>query len=853
MEHPYPETALDSQPRRSWFSALWQDVRYGARVLRLNPAFTLVAVLSLALGIGANTAIFQLLDSVRMRTLAVQDAQELAVIQIHDRHWGSGRWNGRYATFTNALWEQIRDRQEGFSHIFAWGTTGWNLKTGGEALYARGTWVSGDYFNTLGVPALLGRVLNPSDDVRGCGAPGAVISYAFWQRQYGGDANIVGRKITLDGHPFEIVGVTPANFYGVEVGRSYDIAVPLCAEQLVNGENSIMDMKHGWWLAMMGRLKPGWSFDRATAQLKAISVPTLEATVPPVYPPDAVKHYMEYRFEAIPGGTGFSYLRRQYETPLWMLLAIAGLVLLIACANLANLLLARASAREREIAVRLALGASRGRLVRQLLTESLLLALFGAVLGAALAQALSRLLVNFLSTDTTRIVLDLGLDWRLLGFTAVLGVLTCLIFGLAPAVRATAGSPARVMNASGRGLTTTRERFSLRRALVVTQVALSLVLVVAALLFVRTLRNIMTLDAGFQRDGILVMNVDVSRLGLPKDQRMEYKRRLLDRVRALPGVLNAAEASMVPVSGSGWNQGVIAHGKRLGWTSNDANALLNRVGPAFFKTMGTPLVAGRDFDDQKDTATSPKVAIINQAFAKKYFPDENPVGKTFSLEVQRGDKEEVYEIVGITANWKYYDLKEDFEPIAVFPMTQDPRPDEGDEVMVRSDLALASLLTSLRHTVEQTNPNISINFTVFRTQLKDGLIRERMLATLSGFFGLLAAILATIGLYGVISYTVARRTNEIGIRMALGATPLKILAMVVREAAGMLAVGIVIGAGLALLAGRSATKLVYGLKPSDPVTMIAAAVVLAAVSVAASLLPARRAANLDPMVALREE
>jgi len=856
VEQTYNEpVTLGASARGGLLRGIWQDMRYGARVLRLNPAFAIVSILSLALGIGANTAIFQLLDSVRMRTLPVKDPQTLAIIQVHDRKWGSGRWTGRYATFTNALWEQIRDRQQSFSHIAAWGTTSWNLKTGGQMQYARGIWVSGDFFNTLGVPALLGRVFTPQDDIRGCGAPSAVISYSFWQRQYGGDPNVVGRKLTLEGHPFDVIGVTPASFYGVEVGRQYDIAAPICAEPLVNGENSILDMKHGWWLAMIGRLKPGVSFETATAQLMAISVPALEATVPPVYQPDAVKHYMEYRFEAVPGGTGFSSLRKSYETPLWMLLAIAGLVLLIACANLANLLLARASAREREIAVRLALGASRWRLVRQLLTESVLLAFSGAVLGILLAQSLSRVMVRFLSTENSRLFLDLAVDWRVLGFTIGLALLTCLIFGLAPAVRATGGSPARVMNASGRGLTSTRERFTLRRALVITQVALSLVLVVSALLFVRTLRNVMTLDAGFQRDGLLIMDVDASRLKLPKEQRLDYKRRLLDRVRAIPGVFSAAEVSITPVSGSGWNQDVLVNGKSFSDPKEGGNksSLLNRVGPGFFKAMGTPMIGGRDFDNSIDTATSPKVAIVNQEFVKQFLGGDNPIGKTFSLAVGRDEKQQVYEVVGLVRNMKYYDLKEDFQPIAVFPMTQDDKPDSYDEILVRSDLELSSLLSSLRRTVAETSPEINIDFHVFRNQLRDGLMRERMLATLSGFFGFLAAVLATVGLYGVISYTVIRRTNEIGIRMALGATPLRIMRMIVMEAGNLLLFGLGIGIVLSLLATRTAQKLLYGLKPHDALSLTIAAVLLAGVAIVASLLPARRASHLEPMTALREE
>jgi len=324
---------------------LWQDLKFGARLLRLNPGFAAIAMLSLALGIGANTAIFQLLDAVRLRTLPVKNPQELAVVRIDERKWSSGRFEGPYSDLTNAIWEQIRDRQEGFSGIFAWAADQFNLATGGEARYVRGNWVSGDYFRVLGEQPLLGRVFSVADDRRGCGAPGAVISYGFWQREFGGDTSALGRKITIEGHPFQIIGITSPSFYGVEVGRWYDVAVLICSEPVIRGEDSMYDMRHGWWLSAMGRLKPGWTLQRATAQLKASSPAILEATVPPVYKPDSVKKYMEYRFAAFSAENGFSNLRREYENPLWTLLAIAGLVLLIACANLANLMLARGSAR----------------------------------------------------------------------------------------------------------------------------------------------------------------------------------------------------------------------------------------------------------------------------------------------------------------------------------------------------------------------------------------------------------------------------------------------------------------------------------------------------------------------------
>lgn len=538
----------------------------------------------------------------------------------------------------------------------------------------------------------------------------------------------------------------------------------------------------------------------------------------------------------------------QYETPLWLLLAIAGLVLLIACANLANLMLARAGAREREIAVRLALGAARGRLVRQLLTESLLLAAGGALLGAALARGLSRVLINYLSDGNPRaIFVSLTTDWRVLSFTTALAILTCILFGLAPALKATSAPPARVMSLAGRSLTAARERFSLRRGLVVLQVALSLVLMFTALSFAGSLRKILTLDAGFQRDGLLVMDFDFTRLNLPAARRMPFAESLLERLRVLPGVDSVAETSVVPLGGSYWNNHVIVDGKVY-----DADVNMSRVSAGYFKTMGTPLLAGRDFDE-RDNFIAPRVVIVNQQFAHKIFGAENPVGRMFKIEVYKGEPMLEYQVVGLVKNTKYKDLREDFSPIAFYPQMQDGKPDPGTEVIVRSSLPLEPLLASLRRTVADFKPAVTIDFHVFDRQVKQTLLRERLLATLGGFFGALAVVLATIGVYGVIAYLVVRRTNEIGIRIALGATPARILTMVIYEAASLLAFGLAIGAVLALVSGKVAAKLLVGLKTHDAATLAAASLLLCAGAVSASLLPARRAARLEPTMALREE
>ena len=532
-----------------------QDLRYGARQLRLNPGFTAVAVLSLALGIGANTAIFELVDAVRLRSLPVRNPQELSYIDFQKGSARNGWFSTRSAKLTYKNWDLIRTQQQAFSDSFAWSASRFNLADRGEARYAEGLYVSGDFFRGLGITPILGRVLTSEDDKPGCGSPGAVIGYAFWQRQFAGDPSVLGRSVMLDGHALPVVGVTPASFFGVDVGSRYDVAIPLCADALMadDGKGRAPGLS-AWWLSAMGRLKPGWTTERASAHLRALSPGIMQASLPPTYQPDEAKKYLANKLEATAGATGVSGLRREYENPLWLLLATAGLVLLIACANLANLLLARASVREREIAVRQAIGAARSRLIAQLLAGSLLLAVLGAALGAALAQILSRSLIAFLSTSGNDLFVDLSLDIRVFGFTAALAIATCLLFGLLPAIRATRIAPASVMRASGRGLSAGPERFSWRRALVVSQVALSLVLLVGALLFVRSLRNVLAVDPGFRAEGIIAVNMDFSRAHYSKTRRPVVFQEMSRRLSASRGILSVARTGFTPISGSGWNE-----------------------------------------------------------------------------------------------------------------------------------------------------------------------------------------------------------------------------------------------------------------------------------------------------------
>jgi predicted permease len=825
----------------------WRDLKYGARLLRLNPAFAVVAILSLALGIGANTAIFQLLDAVRIRTLPVKNPDELLEVRIADPVGGrTGQFSGRRPSLTSPLWEQIRDRQQVFSDVFAWSGVGFDLTTSGEARTAQGLWVTGDFFNGLGVAALVGRTLTTDDDRRGCAAPAAVLGYGFWQREYGGDPSVIGRSITLDGHPFPIVGVTPASFFGVEVGRAFDVAVPLCAEPISRGTRTALDKRDVWFLGAMGRLKPGVSVEQARAQLASISAPIFKETLPDYRAEDA-KHYLQFKMGAYPAGTGISQLRRQYESPLWLLLATTTLVLLIACANLANLMLARATAREREIAVRLAIGASRGRIVRQLLAESLLIAAVGAAAGALLAQWLSRFLVDFLTTDNNRVFVALSLDWRIFAFTAALAVLTCLIFGLAPAMRATGTAPATAMKTGSRGSTDSRERFGIRRALVVAQVALSLVLVVGAVLFVRSLRNLVTLDAGFQQNGILVVSMDLRRAGIPEERRRALFADITAKLAAIPGVSSAAQAFIMPVSGSGWNNNIVINGKKY-----PENVNFNEVSAGYFRTMGTPILAGRDFDE-RDTPGGEKVVIVTQLFTQKYFGGQNPIGQAFQIDEAPGQPRPLCRIIGVVKDTKYTDLREEFTPLAYFTSSQAEKPDPFLQVALRSNAPLTSITPAVTAALGQVNSNIIVQFQTLPAMVRNSLMRERLMATLSGFFGALAALIATIGLYGVMSYMVARRRNEIGIRIALGADRRAVVGMVMREAGLLLAAGVVVGTALAIAAARTAATLLFGLRPGDPATLAMAAIGLGTVAMLASYLPALRAARLQPTDALREE
>jgi putative ABC transport system permease protein len=834
----------------SWIATLWSDLRFGFRLLCFNPVFAITAILSLALGIGANTAIFQLLDAVRLRTLPVDKPQEIARVAIDHRNGASGDFTSRYSDLTYAMWEQIRTQQEGFSSMFAWGPTQFNIAPGGEVHNVQGLWVSGEFFTTLGVQPVAGRLISPQDDHSGCGTSGAVISYSFWQREYGGQRSVIGQKLSVNRHPFPILGVTPADFYGVEVGRYFDIALPTCAEPVISGENSQLQSRIGWWLSVMGRLKPGWSVGRAAAQLRAISPGVFEAALPASLNPERAKHFLNYKLGAFPADSGISDLRGSYEKPLWLLLGLAGLVLLIAAANLGNLMLSRASVREKEMAMRMAVGAGRARLIRQLLVESLLLAAIGALVGAVLARSLSQVLVVSMSTENDPLFMDLGTDWRVWGFTAALAVLTCVLFGLAPALRATSVEPGFALKESAGALGKGHSRFSLRRVLVVSQIALSLTLLIGALLFARSMNNLARVDAGFQRDGILVTDIDFTSLNLPNQRRLPFAEELLERVRGIAGVEAAAMAEIVPLSGNGINHDILTGNS--GEPEGEAPvAAFNRVSPEYFRAMGTPFLAGRDFD-QRDTATAPNVAIVSEAFLRKFVKEEHPLGARFRVHTLNKTSTP-YEIVGVVKDTKYGDLREDFQPVVYTAMAQYDHPDSDAQMVIRSSTSLRELISAVKGAANQANSNLDVSFLPLHKMIEDGLLRDRLMARLSGFFGALAVLLAVVGLYGVISYLVASRRAEIGIRMALGAGKQNILWLVLREASLLLATGLTTGAALALAMARTVTSMLFGLQPTDATTFLMALALLSLVAVGAACLPALRAASVNPMSCLRNE
>jgi predicted permease len=822
---------------RNPFHGIGTDVRSGLRTFHKNPGFAAIMILTLALGIGANTAIFSLIDAVMLRSLPVSHPEQLLQVKI----------DVDSSNFTNPLWEQLRDRQDVFEGLFASAAARFNLTSGGEARYASGNWVSGDFFRTLGVVPSVGRAFTAADDRRGCAAT-AVLSYDFWQRSYGGDPEIIGRSISLDGHPFRILGVGPAGFTGIDVGRAADIYAPLCADPILLGANSRLDRRLTWWLSVIGRPKPGVSPERVTARLKILAPAVFEATIPEIYLPKGQRDYAAGTLHAVPAVKGISLTRGEYRDALLVLMAVVALLLLIACANVANLLLARAAARQREVAVRMALGAGRWRLMRQLLVESVLFAAAGATLGGLFAQWGGGLLPRLISPANNRVFLDLAIDAPVLAFTAGISAAAVILFGLAPAWRGTRVHPQAAMKVNARGVAEGHSRFTLGKALVSAQVAVSLVLVVGAALLLSTFRNLSMLDAGFDRDRVLIVRTDLRKAHYPKERLAGSFEEMRQRLASIPGVVSASFSNNTPISGTTQNLAIAVEGFTP-QSVRDSVLWVNYVSAGFFETFGTPLLAGRDFN-QRDTADSAKVAIINQTAARKFFHTANPVGRYYRTGFPVKDK--LVQVVGVVKDARYDRLREEQPAITYLPSTQDVL-GPFTTFELRTAASPVSLAAAARAAMEKVNPAIVLEFRTLAVQVADSLARERLLATLSGFFGGLALLLAAIGLYGVISHNMARRRNEIGIRMALGAERRRILRMALGDVALVVGIGLAAGLGASLAVTRYIASFLYGVTATDARTLAGAAVFFGCVAAVAGYVPARSASRLDPMNALREE
>ena len=837
-------TALKERTRDvdvlGWLESVLADLRYAARALRRSPGFAAVAILSLGLGIGANTAIFGIVDAVMLRSLPVLRPQEL--LQVN---FGAGRGD----TFTNPLWEEIRDRQDVFDGIFAYSNQEFDLAAGGEARRTAGAFVGGAFFETLGVRPAAGRLLAAGDDVRGC--PGvAVLGHGLWQSEYGADPGILGRSISLDGHPMTIVGVAAREFSGIEVGRATQLYVPLCAESILRGEGSALDERSHWFLAIVGRPKEGLTPAAVGARLTALSPEILAATLPADWDARGRDEYLGWRFDVQPASNGLSQLRLRYRDALVALMGAVGVVLLIACANVANLLLARATARQREIGVRFAIGAGRRRIVRQLLTESLLLSLLGAAVGVLFARWGSDLLVRLLSTRETAVWLDLAIDVRVLAFTTAVAMLTGILFGLAPAWRATRVSPQAAMRAHASAAGDGRTRLLVPKTLVVAQLALSVVLVAAAGLLVGSFRTLATLDAGFARDGVLLVEADMRNAGIPEDRLRDVQHRMLDELRTIPGVLAASASELTPVSGMGWNGPLQVEGLAAS-DFRERMVFFNAVSEDYFETMGTALLAGREIGPG-DVAGAPRVAVVNRAMARKFFGDGNPVGRTFVEERPDGVRPPV-EVVGVVEDAKYMTLREAPRPVAYLSLRQNAVMHPGVYFELRTAGAPAGLVPRVVEVIGRQSPSVSLTFRTLADQVAASLARERLLATLSGAFGALALLLAMVGLYGTMSYSVARRSREFGIRIALGAVRPRLLRMVFGEVGRLALLGVALGALGALGASRIVESFLYGVSATDPLTLALAAATLVLVALVAGIVPAWRVARLDPVTALREE
>ncbi len=829
-----------------------QDLRYALRMLHKNPGFAAAAVLTLALGIGANTAIFSLMNAVMLRELPVEKPSELLLL-------GTGRAGGSTDGFAETemysypFYRGLRQKNRAFSEVCAVMSLIFHKMHG--AVGASSTLemmdvqlASGTYSSLLGVKPVLGQTFTPADDAPLGAHPIAVVSYSFWNRRFGRDPRVLGSTLTFGSTVYTVVGVTPPEFFGTTVGQSPDIWIPLSMEkQLSPGWNGLDD-KSFESLYVLGRLQPGVSASQAESDVNLVARQLWGEFAGPVLTKEQEQVLAHTYIELTPAARGISRLRYEFSKPLKLLAAVVALVLLIACANIANLLLARASVRQREIAVRMAIGAGRMRLIRQMLTESLLLAFFGGVLGLWFATWGSAALLALFSPGSEPVPLDVAPDARVFAFSLLISLATVVFFGLGPALRTTRVSLTPALK-EGKGSLSVPARSTMANALIVSQVALSLVLLVGAVLFLRTLMNLSNLDTGFDKNNVLLFGIDPISVGYKEDSRLlNLYEQIEQSVSAEPAV-RSASISFFTFNQGEWDENVTVQGSRLPpGIENDVTE--NVVGPGFFTTMGLPLLVGRTFGPQ-DTATSPKVAVINETMARRYFPGESPIGRRFGQGEDPKHSAD-FEVIGVVKDAKYIRLGEHLRAAAYYPYTQNLR--YYYNLAVRYSGDPRRIIAEVRQAVAGVDHRLPVAYqNTLLQQVESSVARQSLVAKLSSSFAGLAVFLACLGIYGLMSYAVARRTNEIGVRMALGADGARVLRMVMREVLVFVAIGLAIGLPAALAGGYWAASMLFGLKWTDPWTLFAATAILLVAAALAGYLPARRASNVDPIVALRYE